>query len=539
MGVIKRLPDKIINKIAAGEVIERPASVVKELIENAIDANAKTISILLREGGIKYINIYDDGDGIAEEDLLLSVERHATSKINDYDDIGRLSTLGFRGEALASIANVSHLTIKSLHKNANTAFKIEILGGECLCEPQPVGHPKGTSVSVQDLFFNLPARKKHMNNSSTEVSKIAEIVTKFALLYPEIRFSLENNGKYVLKTYGGENFLSPIYHIYGRDLEKNLVSINYEDENLSIQGYISNVHSSKRTRKHQVVAINRRIINNKVLYQQIEESYRKFIPQGLFPVIVLNINIKPELIDPNIHPTKSEVKCFNEELLLETVDKAIQQSFEEYLDDNLYNTEEDETPFVVSEEFYDAFNYKIKGQLYGTYIIVEMDDRTLLFDQHAAHERILYEQLKESFGNKEIKIQETESSIIMNLSPTQYLKIKDKEDKLLQLGFIIEDFGINTIAVRGIPEGMDVSNVANAIEEILDTNNNSSNWLEKMITSVSCKSAIKANTELTKEQMEEIVSTIFEKRLTNCPHGRPIYITLPLSELERKFKRVI
>jgi len=181
MGVIKRLPDKIINKIAAGEVIERPASVVKELIENAIDANAKTISILLREGGIKYINIYDDGDGIAEEDLLLSVERHATSKINDYDDIGRLSTLGFRGEALASIANVSHLTIKSLHKNANTAFKIEILGGECLCEPQPVGHPKGTSVSVQDLFFNLPARKKHMNNSSTEVSKIAEIVTKFAL----------------------------------------------------------------------------------------------------------------------------------------------------------------------------------------------------------------------------------------------------------------------------------------------------------------------------------------------------------------------
>lgn len=287
------------------------------------------------------------------------------------------------------------------------------------------------------------------------------------------------------------------------------------------------------------MAINRRIINNKVLYQQIEESYRKFIPQGLFPVIVLNINIKPELIDPNIHPTKSEVKCFNEELLLETVDKAIQQSFEEYLDDNLYNTEEDETPFVVSEEFYDAFNYKIKGQLYGTYIIVEMDDRTLLFDQHAAHERILYEQLKESFGNKEIKIQETESSIIMNLSPTQYLKIKDKEDKLLQLGFIIEDFGINTIAVRGIPEGMDVSNVANAIEEILDTNNNSSNWLEKMITSVSCKSAIKANTELTKEQMEEIVSTIFEKRLTNCPHGRPIYITLPLSELERKFKRVI
>ena len=192
------------------------------------------------------INIYDDGDGIAEEDLLLSVERHATSKINNYDDIGRLSTLGFRGEALASIANVSHLTIKSLHKNANTAFKIEILGGECLCEPQPVGHPKGTSVSVQDLFFNLPARKKHMNNTSTEVSKIAEIVTKFALLYPEIRFSLENNGKYVLKTYGGENFLSPIYHIYGRDLEKNLVSINYEDENLSIQGYISNVHSSTK-----------------------------------------------------------------------------------------------------------------------------------------------------------------------------------------------------------------------------------------------------------------------------------------------------
>lgn len=541
MKKIKIIPPHLIAHIAAGEVIERPASVVKELVENAIDSNATRITIRLEEGGKKRIIVMDNGDGIPEEELLTATLPHATSKIDQLEDLFSLNTLGFRGEALSSMSTVSRLTIESsTGAVVGTGHKIVVSEGKKLSPVTLIGRPIGTTVMVDSLFYNILPRRKQLKSDRMETSYVIDLVSRFALVYPEIAFILEQNGKEYIRTTGDGNLLKIIADVFGKAGIKTFRQIDFTYEGVVFNGYITTVNGAKKTRKNQVVSINRRIVQNPALHKAIEESVRSFIPPGIFPQYIFNITLPSNRLDCNAHPTKSEVRLNGEEDVITAIQLAVQETLHE---DRIVETPvEDE--FMTEElgQLSETNVMQIIGQLKNTYILVDINNKLMIIDQHAAHEAIIYHYLKETVLNKrhEMEKVEMDSPVVVELSPQQEVLFAKYQEQLSEMGFETESFGYKSLIVRQIPKGVDETEVRELVDEILAQDSHSrSDWLKRTLINTSCKSAIKANQPLDTYTMEYIVREMLLNQITNCPHGRPLYIATGITELHKQFKRIL
>lgn len=532
--MIQKLSDNVIKLIAAGEVIESPYSVIKELVENSIDANSNIIGIYLENGGMKSIRIHDNGDGIEKNDFYLLAKRYTTSKISSIDDLNTISSFGFRGEAIASISAVSKLEIVSCHKNSvdRTAFRA-IYNGENLVDLDEYAHSQGTTITVKDLFYNIPARKKFIKNISTETRKIFDLIVKINILHPEISFSLNCDGKNIYSSFGHTEpkyiMLSLLKKISMKD---NIIDISGIENNININGFISSDKFVLKRKKYQILSINGRIVENPELKKAIEQGYRKYIPKNLYPIYFININVPSEDLDVNCHPRKDIVRYTNEDDLEFYLTELISSLFREDI------IEPKSTETNIFED--NNKTYNIIGQLKNSYIILEYNDVVYFLDQHALHERILYEHFKEELKNKENLSRLLSHTVIVRLTTQQLDDFLKKKDIFEQFGFEIDDFGEYDILVRCVPY-LIVDNSPDEIREIVESmiDNNKPDWLDNLIKDLSCKSAIKSNTILTQEKIKEFIDFMIENKITNCPHGRPLFFTMSFNEIGRKFKRII
>lgn len=538
---IKRISSSLIAQIAAGEVIERPVSVVKELIENAIDSNANKISIRITEGGKKRIVVMDNGNGIPKEELFTATLPHTTSKIDTLNDLFSLSTMGFRGEALSSICTVSRLTIESSNGDEQgIGYKIVVSEGTKLVPLSMIGRPRGTTVMVDSLFYNVLPRKKQLKSDRVETSYIVDLVGKFALVYPEISFHLEQEGKEYIHTTGDGDVLKLISTVFGKENLRTFKKIAYDNGHIQLSGYITNVDGAKKTRKNQLISINNRIVKNPLLHKVVEESVRTYIPPGVFPQYILNISVPNNQIDCNAHPTKSEVRLTNEDVLLETIKEAI----DSVLKDDRLDESPIESHLMIEElgELEETINMSIIGQLKDTYILADINNKLMIIDQHAAHEAIIYHYLKETVLSKRHQMNKIEvsKSIVVELRPNQEVLFNKYQQNLFEMGFETEPFGHKSLIVRKIPEGVNEEEVKELVEEILaEEHRTEADWLKRTLVNTSCKSAIKANQKLDMFTMEHIVKELLLNQITNCPHGRPLYIVTGITDLHKRFKRIL
>ena len=587
MSVIKVMDELLANKIAAGEVVERCASVVKELVENSIDAGSTEIKVLLKDAGTREIKVIDNGKGMDKEDAVLAFSRHATSKIIMEDDLYRLQTLGFRGEALASIAAVSKVDLKTCASDIGTHVVID--GGKIL-EVSLGDARRGTTISVSELFFNTPARLKHMKSLYTELASITDYMNKLALSHPDIRFVLENNDNVILRTDGSNNLLKVIQSIYGNDVVRKMVPVSAEDPDYEISGYISLPEVHRSSRNNMVTIVNGRVVRNTEINRAINDAYHSYKPDNRYPIIVLNIVVDPSLIDVNIHPTKMDIKFSKKDSLIELISEmVISKISNRELIPKAFLKEEKETPVVESKPRYveqfikldskestieevelpleeikinedydidivsDDEEYKASenlmpemyptGLVHGTYIILENEKGMYLMDLHAAKERCNYEKFKEAMGKPNIASTGMLFPITIELSNDEYIILKEHMDLLTDLKFKVEEFGINSIIVKEHPAWLPTNNLEDSIRTIIDViikekEFSIEKFNEKVATMMSCKHAIKANTHLTMEDMRDLVEELRNcKNPFNCPHGRPTTIFYSNYDLEKLFKR--
>ena len=595
MKTIHVLDSKTINKIAAGEVIEKPASVVKELVENSIDAKANNITVEVMHGGISSIRISDDGIGINKEDIETAFLRHATSKIKDDKDLNTINTLGFRGEALASIACVSKVEVISKTKDSLTGRKVYIDGGKII-KSEDCGCPDGTTITVKELFFNTPARLKFLKSESREGIYITEVVQNLALSHPNVSFRYKANEKSYFITKGDGDLKSAILSIYGKEIYNNIIYLNSSVDFIRIEGYVGNSTIARASRTHQSIFINGRYIKNKTITAAVETAFKSMLTINKFPFFILNIYVNPEFIDVNVHPSKLEIKFQDEQMVFKAVYKSVKDvllSKSDILeppikftsnvppmyfkqgkmdvfndkDENLYSSNKNEqnegdrikenndvnsninsngaeidSPEIkVSPSKIEPLS--IVGQLHFTYIIAEGKDELYMIDQHAAHERINYEKLLNEYKASSIKSQKLLTPIIIDLSFDEKETVNKNIDLFKNIGFEIDDFGSNSISIRAIPIIYGNPNIKDVFFEILsEININESdvlNTINKVIYTMACKSSIKAGDKLNNMEMIKLV-----EELRHCenpytgPHGRPTIIKTTFYELEKKFKRV-
>ncbi len=695
MGNIVLLDDNTINKIAAGEVIERPASVVKELMENSIDAGATAINVEIKNGGISYIRITDNGKGIAPDDMEIAFERHATSKIRKAEDLETVTSMGFRGEALASVAAISKIEMVSKTAENEIGYKIEIEGGRVL-NKEETGCPKGTTITITDLFFNTPVRYKFLKKDFTEAGYIEDAVTRLALVHPEVAIKLVNSGKTIIQTPGNNEAKATIYSIYGKDIADNILDVDYTYEDIRITGVIGKPAIARSNRSNQLFFVNQRFIKDKTLTSAAEQGYKGMITIGKYGFLVLNIEMNPQKVDVNVHPAKLEVRFEEESKIFKAVyhtikdtllkgdlvedterekanfipqnTKVLQETvvanakpveevrynpnIEEKKDKGLtglfrkmQGNEEEADPFAVpqkpevitqvddtkqldgmetkildtkevneklmegvkqlenlqidpqtedfdemyvrtfgsmpveakrenekkaeqlkeeeekyqvkaeelettenismfEEEKQDIPNYKFIGIAFSTYIILELDKELYILDQHAAHERILYEKVKKNYYSEEQK----DSQLmllpdIINLSHKEMDIARENMEMFQKAGFTLDEFGENTIRLTGVPNICLELNTKELFLETLDEINTVARTAkqeieEKFIATVACKAAVKANMALTKEEVDKLMEQLLV--LPNpftCPHGRPTAIKMTKNDIERKFSR--
>ena len=615
------LDDNVINQIAAGEVVEGPYSVVKELMENAIDAKADSITVEIKEGGKKYIRITDNGIGISEKEVEKAFMRHTTSKIKMMNDLDSLITLGFRGEALASIASVAQVEIITKTKDQQHGIQLEITGGR-IVNRKEIGCPTGTTIIIRNLFFNTPARFKFMKSTQAETSRISEIISRLAVSKIDIAFKYINNNNIMFTTSGNGNPKDAIINVFGKEIARNLIEVNEKNDTFEIKGYISQPEHTRGNRNYEVIFVNNRFVKSKVIYNAIENAYKGKIIINRFPVSFLYLNINPSLIDINVHPAKTEIKIFDEQAVYDFIYSAIKSaltkettisdfkintkgyvkdSSNEYLMNKKTNTinngfpvkeleilkeitrgsivekkvkeEPKDTPaenqqtnlseiisffeevkerdvvetneeVITQKSFiYEVLqNYRIIGQIFNTYIMIEKDNSIYLIDQHAAHERLIYNQLKDQFTNKRIVSQQLLSPEVLEFSNEDSLIVNKYLEIFNSLGFDMEDFGQNTYIIRGVPLIMDELKNFNFIYDVIDnfdvSKSNVEIFEEELILK-SCKAAIKAMDKLDNLEISKLISDLrnIEPPLT-CPHGRPILLTLSKYEIEKNFKRV-
>ncbi|AJF62012.1 TPA: DNA mismatch repair endonuclease MutL [Candidatus Woesearchaeota archaeon] len=562
------LDEALINKIAAGEVIERPASVVKELIENSIDANAEKIFVEVKEGGKSFIKVIDDGDGMSKEDAELSWQRHSTSKIKNIDDLFSVRTLGFRGEALASIAAVSKLTIITKPKKALSGTKIVVEGGKKIISEE-YGCPEGTIVEVKELFFNTPARKKYLKSTEQELSHIADIVTRYALIHHKVHFRLSHHEKILLDSPATEDSLTNFTHIYGKDAAKQMLRVEHGDD-IRITGYISKPSLTRSTRNEQSVYVNRRYIKkNSGISEAIRDAYKTLVMVNRHPVVVLDVEIEPERADVNVHPQKSEIRIKDTKGIYDAVFSAVRETIRknnlipEVLESTSkklsdfsgknnsgYHVEDIKQKLLVKEdkraeaELLPELN--VLGIINKTYILAEITGNLLLIDQHAAAERILYEKFTEELKNKKVSIQKLLEPVIIELPPKQFSLSLEKKELLEGMGYKTEEFGNNTIIIRTIPvllgRNFDKKIFMDFLDELgkLGKIESLATIFHNRIARMACRTAIKAGDEITLPQIKQYIRELVKKNIPyTCPHGRPIMITWSFYELEKMFKRVV
>ena len=563
MGNIVLLDDLTINQIAAGEVIERPANVVKELVENGIDAGATSIYVEIKNGGKTFIKITDNGKGISKDDMPISLERHATSKIRKIEDLENSYTMGFRGEALASICSISELTMISKTKEESIGTKVVAKAGNIL-EFEECGAPTGTTIIVENLFFNTPVRYKFLKQDSTEFKYIKDWVQKTAIANPTIAFRLINDGKVVFSTTGNGSLTDIIYLLYGKEIKENLVEVNYNQDDIKITGVIGNTLIARENRKDQILFLNKRNIKNPVLTNSADQAFKGATGISKYGFFILNLEMPANYYDVNVHPTKMEVRFKDEDKIYRILYHAIKEAMlnSEFLGNkektNKSQYVENEYEFLVNQpkkeetkpednleiikrETKRHIEYKYIGILFRTYIIIEIDDEIYFIDQHAAHERLLYEQIKANYKNKLNK--NTQMILIpevYNLSHKEMEFIKNNMELLQSTGFDIELFGENSVKINGIPDLEYRAKTKNIFLDILDEMISSERTSikdveERFIATVACKAAVKANMDLGMQEVDDLIQGLLN--LNNpytCPHGRPTTIRISKEFLSKK-----
>lgn len=620
MNQILILDENTINKIAAGEVVERPSSIVKELVENSIDAGSTAITIEIRDGGKSYIRVADNGRGMSFQDARLSFERHATSKISSADDLQSIATLGFRGEALASIAAVTHLEMITREKDSVSGIHIVNHGGKIVSQKE-IGCPEGTTIITKNLFFNTPARLKFLKSTRTETAHISDLMGKLILAHPEISFRYINNGKTIYYSTGDGDLKNAILSVYGKDVVDQLIPVEPVDNHAGIKlwGYLGKPSLARKNRNFQSFYINGRYIKSSLLAEAIDAAYKPYLTVNLFPWVVLHIEIEPSAIDVNVHPTKIEVR-FREE---EQVKQYIQQHITKILQDNPYipilredsissltindNTsttidgvEDSEQLEVFSSISTDSSSFsfdkpsrniyivdshkssssyieskkpkrnyqnldaasmndryqdnninrnmaiplKIVGKIFSTYVVVEGKEECFLVDQHAAHERLLFEKYKKMLSEQSVMTQQLLPPVIIEVTHTEQIIINESMDLFKSLGFEIENFGGRAYAIRGVPMVLGDSNVKEFFRELLDNveeykKGTSYNLKIDDIIQMSCKAAVKAGDKLSEREILALLRDLIDNKVPmTCPHGRPIMISITKKQLERTFKRI-
>lgn len=587
MAVIKVLDEILANKIAAGEVVERCSSVVKELVENSIDAGSTEIKVELLESGIKEIKVIDNGKGMDEEDAVTCFSRHATSKIYHEADLYRIGTLGFRGEALASIASVSKVTLTTSTGTIGTV--VEISGGKIVSVSKGDSR-KGTIISVKDLFYNTPARLKHLKSLYAELANITDYMNKLALSHPNIRFSLMNDAKNIFKTDGNGNLLKTIRDIYGLDTVKKMLEVNAYNDDYEISGFISLPEVNKSSRNSIVTLVNGRIVRNSELNRWINEGYHSLKPDNRYPVVILNIKVDTSIVDVNIHPTKMDIKFGKQEELNELVYQTIKNKLREKTLIPHIETKKDEVKVDTQKPKYETFTLDFNsvsepnlefenenviipinndiveekdeiveihedvkerlpllypvGLVHGTYIIAQNETGMYLIDQHAAKERINYEMVKKKLFDERKEIIPMLLPVTIEYSTGEFLILKENFELIESLGFRIEEFGINSVVVKEhpiwLPDYNYQENIKRIFEMVLEREKkfDIKRFYDNLSATVACKMSIKANTNITLEEMEQLINDLREcDNPFNCPHGRPTVIYYSKYDLEKMFKR--
>ncbi|WP_105616055.1 DNA mismatch repair endonuclease MutL [Vallitalea okinawensis] len=661
MRSIQLLDQHTINKIAAGEVVERPSSVVKELVENAIDAKSSAITVEIKDGGIAYIRISDNGIGIPKEQVRTAFLRHSTSKIKDEVDLQTIGTLGFRGEALASIAAVAQVEMMTKTRDTLTGIRLVIEGGKVIIEEE-IGCPEGTTLIIRNLFYNTPARRKFLKRPGTEGSYISDLMNRVALGHPEISFKYMNKSKVALHTSGNNNLKNAIFNVYGKNLVKDLMEVEGTSEHFNLKGFVGKPAICRGNRTFESYYINGRYIKSKIVEKALHDAYKDFIPPNNYPVVVLHFTIDPKQVDVNVHPTKMEVRFQEEDQIYDLVKNTINQKLindniipeiklhkekfiakeevKEYVPEafeiknkkleeesskvreveekslkqvshvnqvepnniqqktetsamisgttvpktelvqekhqvesneskelkitedsnehnssllnNPVNDQIKEEPKVEESTQLDMDlnslqkqldDFKIVGQVFNTYWLIEKDQKMFIVDQHAAHEKVLYERIKAS-RHHENNTQILLKPIVVNLQEAESLLIKAHLKIFKQFGFEIEDFGNNAYIIRGVPyifnTVLDNKVFTDMLDGLIEEERQiEDDMLAEKIALMSCKAAVKGNNRMSLPEVKSLMSQLFTlENPYNCPHGRPTIISMTKYELEKKFKRV-
>ncbi len=636
MNVIELLDQNTIDKIAAGEVVERPASVVKELIENSIDSGANTITVEIKSGGIEFVRITDNGCGIESSQVRKAFLRHATSKLRQISDLRTISSLGFRGEALSSIAAVSQVELITRSQDSITGVRYQIEGG-VEKSFEEIGAPFGTTFIMRHLFFNVPARAKFLKSPVSEANAVTSYVEQLALSHPDISFKYMVNGNIKLYTSGNGNLKEAVYSIYGKDAVKSLIPFEYKSDILSISGFLGNADSSRGNRSFEIYFINGRYVRNKIISKAIEDGYAGVLMQHRYPFVVLNFSLDKEKVDVNVHPAKLEVRFSEQELVYKYISEAVKSAIHDHqsipamsLDgvkkseikpdlkadlkpnnkpeikavikpdikseikpeittgikqqieqglikekkedyntaakvttDSVKNEVKDKNRFsdikrvpeLVKEKQISLFeenritpekikNHRIIGQVFDTYFLVEIEDKLYIIDQHAAHEKVLYERLIKSVSGHKKYSQNLMPSIVLNLSIKDASVLSQNIEIFESFGFEIEEFGDRAYRVTAVPSDLYNLNVKELFTDILDNLMEPSAGEPKLllerIASRSCKAAIKGNMKMSLIETQKLIDELFSlDDPYHCPHGRPTMISLSHYELDRKFKRIV
>jgi DNA mismatch repair protein MutL len=566
---IKVLDKEVVSRIAAGEVVERPASVVKELVENSLDALSSQISVEVKGGGVGLIRVIDNGAGIPSAEVELAFDRYATSKIDSLDDLESISSLGFRGEALPSIAAVAEVDIVTCAAGEQVGTYLSLKDG-IAAHRGSRGRSQGTTVTVRNLLRKVPARLKFLKSPATENSHIAQVVSLYALAFPEVRFALFIDGRVALRTPGSGQLIDSVIEVYGLEVARNMLDIGdggWEGgaaiSSPVVTGMVGSPSVSRSNRGYLSFFVNRRWINSRLLARAVEQAYYGLLMEGKHPVAIINISLPPGEVDVNIHPTKTEVKFRNEHTVFVAVQKAVRRALVELMP--VPKIEEVATaygapsvPGQVSGTSAQTSSpvtslptapqtplvclpvLRILGQLLTSYIIAEGPDGLYLIDQHAAHERILFEKIKAQRSRQEIEVQGLLEPVTLEVNPTQEAVLKSHYEDLAEFGFSIQPFGDRTYLVRAVPVLLYNKDWAGMLRQLLDSlsGGDRTNWIESVAISMACHSAVRAGQALTDDEMRELVRQLEQTALPHtCPHGRPTMIRLSSRQLEKEFGR--
>jgi len=569
MGRIWELPPEIVEKIAAGEVVERPASVVKELVENSIDAGAGRIEIAVEKGGMELIKVSDDGCGMTREDLEIAVKRHTTSKIRSLEDIFAIRTLGFRGEALPSIGAVSRMEIVTRAGEEMSGWRALIEGGKLL-RIEEAGRACGTTVAVRELFFKTPARKKFLKSQRAELGKILALFQAQALARYDIGFTLESDGEIAYSLPPARDLRTRVGGLFGWGILEELIPFEYEGRNLRVWGFAGKPSVFRGSRRYQYLFVNGRWVEGKILAQAGDEAYRGRLMKGRYPVLFVFLEIEPSFVDVNVHPSKREVKFSDEEEVRGAIVEAIREALEGEMQavfegvglgkkqeevqveeersqkgnqqEQEGEREEEEQLLLLEKEEGEGEPLLLLGQIENTYILLQGEEGIIIFDQHALHERILYEEIKKK--GEGMEIQQLVLPVVVEISGEEFEALHDKLEYLAELGIEIEEFGKNTIALQALPKICARVAPEQFLREVIDDIlqlgklEEVDRLREELMHIIACRAAVKAGDRLKREEMEELVRKI--PSLDNpytCPHGRPTAIKLDKAFLEKIFGR--